>query len=228
MYRLDVLIPTARFAFAVRGDRVEVMPEYRSPEAYVAYQDLKAREPVVGMTTFPNSVLLRGPKTIVVDPGLHLQNEPVVCALAARGVVPADVDLIALTHAHLDHAGACADLFAPVALHAAECDEPYWAAVAGMLAGRLRLLEGDEGELVPGIAFVRTPGHSTGSVTFFVETDDGMTAICGDTVGPLRADFDAMRAPDEADGAQLLASWQSIRARRPARVVPGHVPPFAL
>jgi glyoxylase-like metal-dependent hydrolase (beta-lactamase superfamily II) len=228
MYTLDVLIPTARFAFAVKGDRVEVMPEHRSPEAYIAYQDLKAREPVVGMTTFPNTVLLRGPRTIVVDPGLHLQNEPVLRALAARGVAPADVDLIALTHAHLDHAGACADLRASVVLHSAECDEPYWAAVAGMLAGRLQRLDGDEGELTPGIDFVRTPGHSRGSVTFFVETTQGLAAICGDTIGPLRADFDSMTAPDEVDGAQILASWQAIRARRPALVVPGHVPPFAL
>ncbi|MGZ4198893.1 MAG: MBL fold metallo-hydrolase, partial [Thermoleophilia bacterium] len=60
------------------------------------------------MTTFPNTVLLRNGATILVDPGLLLANEPVVHALAARGVIPADVDLIALTHAHLDHAGACA------------------------------------------------------------------------------------------------------------------------
>jgi glyoxylase-like metal-dependent hydrolase (beta-lactamase superfamily II) len=228
VYTLDVLIPTARFAFAVKGDRIDVLPEHRSPEAYVAYQDLKAREPVAGMTTFPNSLLLRGPMTIVVDPGLHLQNEPVVRALAARGLAPADVDLIALTHAHLDHAGACADLRAPVTVHSVECEEPYWAAVAGTLAGRLQLLEGDEGELAPGVAFVRTPGHSRGSVTYFVETNEGLAAICGDTIGPLRGDFDAMRAPAEPEGAQLLASWQSIRARRPALIVPGHVPPFAL
>lgn len=228
MYKLDVLIPTARFAFAVKGDKVHVLPEHRSPEAYVAYHGLKAREAVVGMTTFPNTLLLRGPRTIVVDPGLHLQNEPVVRAMAALGVTPADIDIIALTHAHLDHAGACADLSAPVVLHAIECDEPYWAAVAGILTGRLQLLEGDEGEIAPGVAFVRTPGHTRGGVTFFVETHDGLAAICGDTVGPLRGDFDMMTAPSEPDGAQLLASWQKIRARRPALIVPGHLPPFAV
>ena len=30
-YRLDILIPTARFAFAVEGERMDVLPEHRSP-----------------------------------------------------------------------------------------------------------------------------------------------------------------------------------------------------
>ena len=84
-YRLDILIPTARFAFAVEGQCVDVLPEHRSPEAYGAYQRLKAEHAVVGMTTFPNTVLLRGPRTLLIDPGLHLQNEPVLRALETRG-----------------------------------------------------------------------------------------------------------------------------------------------
>ena len=107
-YQLDILIPTARFVFSVEGDAVDVLPEHRSPEAFVEYRALRERRPVVGMTTFPNTVLLRGPRTIVVDPGLPLQNDPVLRALEARGLSAADVDLVVLTHAHLDHAGGCA------------------------------------------------------------------------------------------------------------------------
>ncbi|MGZ4199296.1 MAG: MBL fold metallo-hydrolase, partial [Thermoleophilia bacterium] len=133
MYSVDVLLPTARFAFWVDGGRVEVLPEHRSPEGYLVYEKLAAERRVVGMTTFPNTVLLRGPKTILVDPGIHLQNQPVVKALAAPGLGVDDLDFIALTPAHLDHAGACADVPGPVVVHELELDDPDRPMVAGLL-----------------------------------------------------------------------------------------------
>ena len=227
MYTVDVLIPTARFVFSVAGGRVSVLPEFRSPEAFVEYRRLRDEQPVVGMTTFPNTVLLRGEKTIVVDPGLPLQNEPVVRALGARGLTPADVDLVVLTHAHLDHAGACADLMAPVAVHELEARAPHWLLVGGLLeALPLHLLHGDEGELAPGVAWARTPGHCEGHISLCVQTEKGAVVLCGDTVGPGRAEFDAM-APAGPAGADLLASWKRLRAWRPARIIAGHLAPFA-
>jgi N-acyl homoserine lactone hydrolase len=224
---VDVLIPTARFVFSVEGDGVEVLPEHRSPEAFVAYRRLREEHPVVGMTTFPNTVLLRGERTIVVDPGLPLQNEPVLRALAVRGLVPSDVDLVVLTHAHLDHAGACADLLAPVVVHELETRAPHWLLVGGLLeALPLELLHGDEGELAPGVVWARTPGHCEGHISLCVETRDGRVVLCGDTIGPGRAAFDDM-APSGPDGAQLLLSWQRLRAWRPACIIAGHIPPFA-
>ena len=228
VYQLDILIPTARLAFAVEGERVEVLPEHRSPEAYVAYQRMKAEHAVVGMTTFPNTVLLRGPRTLLIDPGLHLQNEPVLRALEARGLGARDVDRVLLTHAHLDHAGACADVGRPVAVHARETEAEHWPAVAALLDdGRLTLLKGDEGEVAPGVAWALTPGHTAGGVSYRVATAAGLAVICGDTVGPLRRDFDEMTPPpEEGDVTELLSTWRLIRSWEPALIVPGHLPPF--
>jgi N-acyl homoserine lactone hydrolase len=228
MYELDILIPTARFAFSVEGDAVEVLPEHRSPEAFAAYRELRDRRPVVGMTTFPNTVLLRGPATIVVDPGLPLQNDPVLGALEARGLTTADVDLVVLTHAHLDHAGASAALAAPVAVHELETRSPHWPLAAAVLDGLpLRLLHGDGGELTPGVEWALTPGHCAGHISLRVETTGGRAVLCGDTVGPTREAFDAMQAPAGPDGQAVLRSWRRIRAWEPDLVVAGHVPPFA-
>ena len=227
MYRVDILIPTARFVFSVEDGRTHVLPEFRSPEAFVTYRRLRDEQPVVGMTTFPNTVLLRGERTIVVDPGLPLQNEPVVRALATRGLDPGDVDLIVLTHAHLDHAGACADLMAPVAVHELETRSPSWIIVGGLLELlSLQRLAGDEGELAPGVAWVRTPGHCDGHISLRVDTTEGPVVLCGDTIGPGRAEFDAMR-PSGPAAAELLGSWQRIRAWGPAKVIAGHLAPFA-
>ena len=224
---VDVLIPTARFVFSVEGDGVEVLPEHRSPEAFVEYRALRDERPVVGMTTFPNTVLVRGEMTIIVDPGLPLQNEPVLRALAARGLGPADVDLVVLTHAHLDHAGACLDVPAPVAVHELETQAPHWLLVGGLLeALPLQLLTGDDGELAPGVAWARTPGHCPGHISLRVTTADGPVVLCGDTIGPGRAEFDAM-APTGPAAADLLRSWRLIRSWRPACVIAGHLAPFA-
>jgi len=227
VYTVDILIPTARFVFSVADGRTDVLPEFRSPEAFVEYRRLRDERPVVGMTTFPNTVLLRGARTIVVDPGLHLQNEPVVRALEARGLGPGDLDLVVLTHAHLDHAGACADLMAPVAVHELETSSPSWILVGGLLdLLPLQRLGGEEGELAPGLAWARTPGHCDGHISLRVDTADGPVVLCGDTIGPGRAEFDAMR-PSGPAAAELLRSWQRIRAWGPARVIAGHLAPFA-
>ena len=179
------------------------------------------------MTTFPNTVLLRGPRTLLVDPGLPLQNEPVLLALTALGLEPADVDLVVLTHAHGDHAGACADLPLPVALHERETRAAHWAAVSGVLERLpLTLLEGEEGELAPGVQWARTPGHCDGHISLCVATAEGPVVLCGDTVGPGRAEFDAM-SPAGPAAAELLASWRRIRAWGPVRLIAGHLPPFA-
>jgi len=226
MYQVDLLIPTARFVFSVQDDAVDVLPEHRSPEAHGHYSRWVADRAVVGMTTFPNTVLLRGPRTVLVDPGLHLQNEPVIRALEARGLTPADVDLVVLTHAHLDHAGACADLPLPVTTHEMETEAPYWPAVSGILGqAPLTLLRGEEGDLGPGLQWARTPGHCRGHISLCADTAGGPQVLCGDTIGPSRAAFDAMTA-DGPDGPDLVTSWRRIRAWRPARIIAGHLPPF--
>ncbi len=228
VYAVDVLIPTARFAFSVENGAVDVLPEHRSPEAYLAYSRLRAEKAVVGMTTFPNTVLLRGDATILVDPGLQFQNEPVLKALAALGLGLADIDLVALTHAHDDHACACVDLPLPVALHESEIGAPHWPVVEGILGAReLRVLRGSEGELAPGVRWALTPGHTPGGVTYAVDTAEGVVALCGDIVGPGRERFDAMDPEPGPEADDLLASWRRIRAFSPRLVIAGHLPPFA-
>lgn len=226
-YRLDLLIPTARFVFSVEGDTVDVVPEHRSPEAFVEYRALRERRPVVGMTTFPNTVLLRGPRTVLVDPGLPLQNDPVLRALEARGLTVDDVDLVVLTHAHLDHAGGCASVPAPVAVHELETTSAHWPLVGGMLDRRsLQRLSGAGGDLAPGLEWALTSGHCDGHISLSCETQLGRAVLCGDTIGPDRAEFDAM-TPAGFGAETVLASWRRIRAWAPDLIVAGHLPPFA-
>lgn len=227
MFAVDVLIPTARFVFSVEDDRIVVVPEHRSPEAFAAYVRQRGMSAVTGMMTLPNSLLVRGHPTFLVDPGLHLQNAPLLRALEQRGLTSANVAFAALTHAHGDHAGALADLPVPVVVHEREQEGAHWPLVSGVLADHeVRLLRGEAGELAPGVRWVLTPGHTAGSVTYAIDTPDGVVAVCGDTVGPLRRPFDEM-LPEGPQATELVVSWRRIRALRPHRIIAGHLPPFA-
>ena len=180
------------------------------------------------MTTFPNTVLLRGPRTIVVDPGLPLQNDPALRALEARGLSPADVDLVVLTHAHLDHAGGCASVPAPVAVHELETASAYWPLVGGLLELLpLELLDRRRRRAGAG----RRVGAHAGALrrAHQPRRRDGRRA--GRAVrrhhrpGPGRVRRHGARPARRP--TTLLASWRRIRAWDPALIIAGHLPPFA-
>ncbi len=181
------------------------------------------------MVTWPNTVLLRGPQTVVVDPGLDLQGPPLLLALERLGLGAGDVDLIVNTHHHGDHTQANRYFpDRPVAVHRLEC-ERYGQEWLGAEPPPLRLLDGDEGEVVPGLRFLLTPGHTDGSVSLVVDSQDGRLILAGDTVGPLPRYFEQMELPAGFPGrTDLLRSWRRIREWAPALLVPGHNPPLTL
>ena len=95
---------------------------------------------------------------------------------------------------------------------------------------RLQPLTGDEGEIEPGLRWIRTPGHSEGLISILVDTDDGLVVIASDCVGPLPEYFDQMDLPEDfgPEREELLAQWERIRELDPHMVIPGHNPPVVL
>ena len=57
-------------------------------------------------------LLVEGGRAAVIDTGTSHAVPHVIAALEARGVAPAQVDYVILTHVHLDHAGAAGQLMA--------------------------------------------------------------------------------------------------------------------
>jgi len=116
-------------------------------------------------------------------------------------------------------------------VHRLETEAPYVQLVAGQLETvSLEILDGDEGEFEPGVRWIRTPGHCDGLITVLVDTDDGLTAIASDCVGPLPEYFDEMHLPQDfgPEREELLEQWQRIRDLDPTVVIPGHNPPVRL
>ncbi len=122
--------------------------------------------------------------------------------LAAAGVRPEDIDVVILTHAHPDHAWGLLDaegnrMFPNAEVYISKADFDFWTdesrlsdeSVGGFVAGarksilpyhnRLHLIEGD-GEVLPGISAMATPGHTIGHTSFAISSAGETVLNLGD------------------------------------------------
>jgi glyoxylase-like metal-dependent hydrolase (beta-lactamase superfamily II) len=232
MASVHLLVPAQRYVFAVSDGEAEAATLDSSVDGFRRYKELQQGGRNVGMVAFPNSLLVRAERDYLVDPGLIMQGAPVIGALQELGVEPNDVKDVILTHLHFDHTEGLAGWpQRRTYVHRLETEAPYAQLVAGMLElANLEVLEGEEGEIEPGLQWIRTPGHSEGLITLLVDTDDGLVAIASDCVGPLPEYFDDMQLPEDFGPEKdvLLEQWRRIRALEPHMVIPGHYPPVVL
>lgn len=149
-----------------------------------------------------------GDRTVLVDPP---ERHPDIDA-----VVPADLDAVAVTHHHPDHAGGAAH-------YANETGATVWGRV-----GRERAFEAAtgvapdrtfrEGSEIGGmLAVLDTPGHAPEHVAF--STAEGL--LGGDLA--VASGSVAVAAPG-GDLRAYLTSLRRVRARSPERIYPGHGP----
>jgi glyoxylase-like metal-dependent hydrolase (beta-lactamase superfamily II) len=156
-------------------------------------------------------------------------------ALADRGLTPADIDTVVLSHAHWDHLQNV-DLFtrARVLLHEDELryldvpaptdlGTPPWAkAVLGASA----VTPTGEGErLLPGVEVIALPGHSPGSIGLAVTTAAGVAVLTGDAVATASVLRAGRCLGTPADAAKADASVARVAALADL-VYPGHDRPF--
>ena len=232
MPSVHLLVPAQRYVFSLSGG--EAVPERidSSAEGFRRYKQLQAEGRTTGMVAFPNTLLVRGERDYLVDPGLVMQGAPVFGALAELGVDPQGIQDVLMTHLHFDHAeGLAAWPMRKVWVHRIETEAPYAQLVAGPLESvTLEIVDGEEGEIEPGIRWMLTPGHCDGLITLLVDTDEGLTAIASDCVGPLPEYFEEMQIPEDfgPERDELLRQWQRIRDLEPHTVIPGHYPTVVL
>jgi N-acyl homoserine lactone hydrolase len=232
LHSVHLLLPAQRYVFSLEDGSPVPETLASSADGFRRYKELQAEGKPVGMVAFPNTLLIRAEQDYLVDPGLVMQGGPVFGALENLGVSSNDVKRVIMTHLHFDHAEALAAWpQRSVYVHRLETEAPYSQLVAGQLEmASLEILEGEEGEIEPGVRWIRTPGHCDGLITILVDTDDGLVAIASDCVGPLPEYFEQMDLPEDfgPEREELLEQWRRIRELDPAVVIPGHNPPVRL
>jgi glyoxylase-like metal-dependent hydrolase (beta-lactamase superfamily II) len=179
-------------------------------------------------------ILFREKDAVVVDPGAEALK--ISRWLKEKGVSPSE---IWLTHSHLDHCGAVADLLAQypnMTLRAHPAEQQMRAAVAqiaamyGFAPGDFKncpepheQVRGGETLHFAGATFqvLFTPGHSPGHVSFY----DPVTKLllAGDTL--FQGSIGRYDLP-HSNGADLMRSLNEVIMALPddVRVLPGHGP----
>ena len=232
MASVHVLVPAQRYVFAVSNGEAEAATIDSSAEGFERYKSLQQGGRTTGMVAFPNTLLIRAERDYLVDPGLIMQGAPVIGAMEELEVEPNEVGDVILTHLHFDHAEGLAGWpMRRTYVHRIETEAPYAQLVSGVLEmANLEILEGEEGEIEPGLRWIRTPGHYDGLISLLVDTDEGLVVIASDCVGPLPEYFERMELPEDfgPERDELLRQWKRIRDLDPAMVIPGHNPPVEL
>jgi glyoxylase-like metal-dependent hydrolase (beta-lactamase superfamily II) len=162
-----------------------------------------------GVAELPvGSFVVPGERTVLIDAGVGpfamqgLAGGALLGELAAIGVQPADVDVIAVSHLHLDHDGwivtkADGVTFPNAVVHIGKADYEHFVTGdatgfpmarhkrAGFHelfdAGRVVLVD-DEVEIVPGVVALPTPGHTPGHLAFAVGDRHERVLVLGDAM----------------------------------------------
>jgi glyoxylase-like metal-dependent hydrolase (beta-lactamase superfamily II) len=180
-------------------------------------------------------------RVVVLDTGGVGMRKLLMAALAERGVKPADVTDLLLTHAHHDHAINW-PLFrrARIAIGRREMDYalqvpwgespvPEFYMLELKKWPSLHLLDDDE-EVLPGIHAHLAPGHTPGSLIFAVRGNEYNVIFSGDSAKN-RAELVSRQTDMTYDAGASAASIEKIhelcRARPGSIVVPGHDLPLA-
>ena len=112
--------------------------------------------------------LVRDNGTImVVDPGTLKDPKVLIDALAKEKLTVDDVNIVGITHSHVDHYKNVG-MFPKAKL--LDCFG-VWSQDA---------IEIWDESFTPHIQILKTPGHDDTSITLFVKTKEGVVAICGD------------------------------------------------
>ena len=168
--------------------------------------------PVAPMMLEQNAMVLNtGDKLVLFDTGMGTAQNfgplsgRLLDNIRASGIEPDQIDAIVLTHGHLDHCwGIMADdgtrNFPNAQIYMSEADFDFWTDEAKLSAdgflptfvegARRNLLPNqdrmiyvkDEGEVLPGITALSTPGHTVGHTSYLIESDGTSYLFVGDVV----------------------------------------------
>jgi len=193
------------------------------------------------------SYVVLGPEPTVVDPGPSTSLTALLAGLARLDIGPHDLRHVALTHVHLDHAGATGHLLqvfpdAVVHIHAdgaphmvdptrlvastrrtfGEAHDRLWGEVRPVPSSRIRPWHAGDPGPWPGLRALPTPGHIAHHLAYLLEAEG--TLFAGDSLGLVlgRAPTQPTTPPPSLDLRAWERTLDAIAAVAPERMGPTH------
>ncbi len=167
--------------------------------------------------------LIKSDKIIIVDTGGFGKASAINERLAEEGLTPEQIDIVFLTHLHLDHI---------VNVHMFPNARVYCRFINGEYPGQFHIpSEGaaqrtdiQEGaQLTKGVTVVELPGHTSDMVGLLVETDNGKILVAGDSMSSEAQ----LKMENKPPGMVLWDGKEYDKSRKKAMqiadyIIPGH------
>lgn len=151
------------------------------------------------------SLVQDGKFNIIVDPGTTKNQNVIIKALKKEGLKVSDINVVFITHAHIDH-------YRNIGMFAKAKTLDYWGWTDGDVEKKASSV------ITKNITIIKMPGHSNDSVVMLVKTKLGKIAICGDVFW--KKDFPEKDA--YASDIKLLAQSRKKILKLADYIIPGH------
>jgi glyoxylase-like metal-dependent hydrolase (beta-lactamase superfamily II) len=167
---------------------------------------ISADKPGEEEKTCPTITLVRDQDlVIVVDPGILENQSILVDALKREGLSLEDVNVVFLTHSHIDH-------FRNVGMF------PNAKVIEYYGVWDKNKVEDRQNQLTENVKIIETPGHNYTSLTLLVKTNLGVIAICGDVFW--KKDYPEI--DEYADDPEKLKETRKKLLKLADYIIPGH------
>jgi len=163
--------------------------------------------------TQPTITLVRDEDLVmVVDPGILPSQQVLVDALARENLTVQDVNVVCITHSHIDH-------YRNIGMFPNAKTLEYY----GMWDKDT--VEDWSENISTNIKAMHTPGHDYTSLTLFANTNKGVVAVCGDVFWKENYPRDPRDDAFASNPARLKESRQMV-CKMADWIIPGHGPMF--
>jgi glyoxylase-like metal-dependent hydrolase (beta-lactamase superfamily II) len=125
--------------------------------------------------------LIKSDKNIIVDTSSFLEKEQILNSLKEEGLTPKDIEIVVLTHMHLDHV-VNTYLFKNAKVYCKfKGQSGYPGQFHDVKTGTAQRTEINDGvKLTKDVEFILTPGHTPDMISVVIDTADGKVVIAGD------------------------------------------------
>lgn len=128
--------------------------------------------------------LIKSNKNIIVDTGSFWDEKKIIDALSKEGLKPEEIDIVVLTHLHIDHTRNT-NIFSNAVLYVKHSDAGTKWDINNITVEAVEL---DNLEIAKGVKIILTPGHFPFHVSVVVEIqEDGIIVVAGDAVSKKEA-----------------------------------------